>query len=609
MFTRPSRQSRPGPHTPALRFDASSAPDVRGPDALHAAVAGGLRPLAAELRVEALAGRMCPAQLDDGCVAIFALPEHVGSDLADELARRIQAQGYALATPQRYTLDAALLLSVARGQFDPRAAGPAQAGLRLAGPGPAGLDPAEPRSERARTALAGVFQEMLEWGVRHGASDIHLNVRWSRPESEVRFTIAGRYVEPERFRRLPTRTLADMLAVAWMDIQGGNGVVFDPQVEQQGRLCRQVDGRPVVLRWASLAADQGPSVCLRLLERDSLVPRHGLQRLGYLPDQVAAIERAMHSEGGAIVFAGTVGSGKSTTLACLVAGIPAHRKIITIEDPVEYLIPGAIQNTVARDAGKQGGGVYAAKLRALKRAAMNDVLLGEIRDPESGRAFVDLAGSGVSLYTTVHAPSAWLASERLASEAVGIPRDFLATPGVLKLVVYQALLPRLCTHCAWPASRLLAGAPGPDGRQRDGAAWRSWLERLRRLYGCDTAALRVRNPQGCPRCRNPQVPELNGCNGRTVAAEYLEPGLTPGFFEYVRRGTAAPDAGLLRRHGGRHTVQGAGEPVWHSAMDSAVHKALAGEIDPREIEARFQSFETRERLLHLCDDMGLRVVA
>jgi type II secretory ATPase GspE/PulE/Tfp pilus assembly ATPase PilB-like protein len=572
---------------------------------------------------------MCPVQLDDGCVAIFALPEHVGSDLADELARRIQAQGYALATPQRYALDASLLLSVARGQFDPRAAGSDWARLRLAGPGAArpgathpgaarpGVarpsvarpDPDGPGSGRARTALAGVFQEMLEWGVRHGASDIHLNVRWNRPESEVRFTIAGRYVEPERFRRLPTRTLADMLAVAWMDIQGGNGVVFDPQIEQQGRLCRQVDGRDVVLRWASLAADQGPSVCLRLLERDSLAPRRGLERLGYLPEQVAAIERAMHSEGGAIVFAGTVGSGKSTTLACLVAGIPAHRKIITIEDPVEYLIPGAIQNTVARDAGEQGGGAYAAKLRALKRAAMNDVLLGEIRDPESGRAFVDLAGSGVSLYTTVHAPSAWLACERLASEAIGVPRDFLATPGVVKLVVYQALLPRLCAHCAWPANRLLAGAPGPDGRQRDGAAWRAWLERLRRLYGCDPAALRIRNPQGCPRCRNPQVPELNGCNGRTVAAEYLEPELTPGFLEYVLRGTAALGAGLLRRHGGRHAAQGAGEAIWHSAMDSAVRKALAGEIDPREIEARFQSFETRERLLRLHDDTGLRVVA
>src|SRR3546814_15321077 len=100
---------------------------------------------------------------------------------------------------------------------------------------------------------------MIEWGVRNGASDMHLNVRFDGPESEVRYTVCGRYVAPERFHRMPTTTLMDILAVAWMDIQGGNGAVFDPAIEQQGRLSRRVDGRVIVLRWASLAADRGPS--------------------------------------------------------------------------------------------------------------------------------------------------------------------------------------------------------------------------------------------------------------------------------------------------------------------------------------------------------------
>src|SRR3546814_8195009 len=76
---------------------------------------------------------------------------------------------------------------------------------------------------------------MIEWGVRNGASDMHLNVRFDGPESEVRYTVCGRYVAPERFHRMPTTTLMDILAVAWMDIQGGNGAVFDPAIEQQGR--------------------------------------------------------------------------------------------------------------------------------------------------------------------------------------------------------------------------------------------------------------------------------------------------------------------------------------------------------------------------------------
>src|SRR3546814_15250576 len=69
--------------------------------------------------------------------------------------------------------------------------------------------------ENSRTALADAFQDMIEWGVRNGASDMHLNVRFDGPESEVRYTVCGRYVAPERFHRMPTTTLMDILAVAW----------------------------------------------------------------------------------------------------------------------------------------------------------------------------------------------------------------------------------------------------------------------------------------------------------------------------------------------------------------------------------------------------------
>src|SRR5690606_33106812 len=120
---------------------------------------------------------------------------------------------------------------------------------------------------------------------------------------------------------------------------------------------------------------RGPSVCLRLLERDVCACLPSLSGLGYLPDQVQLIERVMLSEGGAVIFAGTVGSGKSTTLASLIGGIPYDRKVVTIEDPVEYLIPKAIQNTVARNLDVAAHQDYSAKLRALKRSAMSDVLL------------------------------------------------------------------------------------------------------------------------------------------------------------------------------------------------------------------------------------------
>jgi len=557
------------------RFDTSTAVTVANADDLAALSPGFLRSLGADLGVQVLGGRLCPALLADQSVAIFSLAEHVGGDQADELARRISRRGHRLASPQRYILPAPLLLAVVRGQVT------AQPPLNRRGSSPA----------QSRTELADVFLDLVEWGVRHHASDLHLNVRLREPESEVRYTIAGRYVAPERFRRMPTDILVDMLCVAWMDISGGNGAVFDPLIEQQGKMVREVGGATILLRWASLAADQGPSVCVRLLRRDAEGAYPALAQLGYLPGQVRAIERVMLSEGGAIVFSGTVGSGKSTTLASLMSSLPDWRKIITLEDPVEYLIPRAVQNTVTRELNISGHDAFAAKLRTLKRSAMSDVLLGEIRDRETGRAFMDLTGSGVNVYTTVHAPSAALVGERLASDFIGISRDFLTTPGMLKLLVHQALLPRLCPHCSLAATDLLKGGADATGRHRPGSDWREWLGRLQRLHGSGAVdSLRIRNASGCGACFNEQVPDLTGYAGRTVAAELIEPEL-----ETSPRHDARMAGGGVQACRARGDCDSGGcEAGPRTAMDCAFQKALRGEIDPRDIESRFQAFETVE---------------
>ncbi|AHV94853.1 ATPase, T2SS/T4P/T4SS family [Bordetella holmesii] len=127
---------------------------------------------------------------------------------------------------------------------------------------------------------------------------------------------------------------------------------------------------------------------------------------------------------------------RATTLATLLRGLSRTRKIITLEDPVEIRITDALQNTVGRGLDADHDGVFDAKLKTIKRSAMNDVYLGEVRDRETGRAFMDLAGSGVSVYTTVHAGSAQGIPARLSSDFIGIPADFLQMRGVLKLLVY-----------------------------------------------------------------------------------------------------------------------------------------------------------------------------
>lgn len=530
-------------------FNAALAGTIDHPEQIAALRPTVRRSLVRPLGMLALADRFCPVEREDGTVTLFTRAEHVGGDQAEALLRRIRDSGHRLSAPDRYVLPAALLVSLSRGEDKAWMSGVAS-----------------PAADRTPTALSGVFQDLLEWGVRHGATDLHLNVDRTAPQSEVRYTVAGRYVAPERFRHMPTDLLMDMLSVAWMDIQGGNGAVFDPLVEQQGSLLCRAEGRDLLLRWASLASDRGPSVCLRILERDAGLRAATLGGLGYQDRHLAQFERVLCAEGGAVVLAGTVGSGKSTTLATLIRGLPDHRKVITLEEPVEYRIAGAVQNTISRDLDRQAHDRYSAKLRTLKRSAMSDVLLGEIRDAESGLAFMDLAGSGVNVYTTVHAPSARAIVDRLASRFVGIPRDFLETPGVLKLLVFQVLLPRLCPACT------CAAEPGELVRQRGGdpGGWRAWLAWIEHCWHIAPEKLRLRNPAGCPRCRQPQLPELAGYAGRTVAAELREPGLLTA--------DAADDPYRPDRH--------------DSAMAHAMEKVALGLIDPRDVEPRFMAFET-----------------
>lgn len=569
---------RPAPFERQATVEPAMLP---GQDELARLQPGFKRTLGREMGAGELSARLCPVLFEDGTAAVFASGDEAGGDAVDECLRQLRERGYPLHPTQVWVLPLPLLLALARGQLD---AGALQRRRHVLG---------DPR----KSGLAAVFHQIVAWAAAHDASDIHINVSRLRASSSVCFTVAGRYISPESYRQLSTAMLLDMLSVAWMDVRGGNGAVFDPTMEQQGSIWHTCGGQTLMLRWASLATDAGPSVCLRLLRLESGEQLPGLAQLGYLPGQVEALERARLSQGGAIVLAGVVGSGKSTTLASLIRSLPVSRKIVTLEDPVEYLIPNALQNTLGRRLDGEDHGVFGVKLRTLKRSAMNDLMIGEIRDAETGRAFMDLAGSGMSLYTTVHAGSAALIGERLASDFIGISRDFLAAPGVLKLLVYQSLLPQLCRHCSLPLSSLREGGLTVEGVWRDGHAWDAWIQQMAGLYGfaADDMAcrMRVRNAEGCAACRRQELPQLNGIAGRTVVAEMIEPEAEPGFLDGLRSsnlGGAVQRWRSRRRHGFEsHCMEG------KTAMECAMYKAWMGWVDPRDIEPAFKAFASLAR--------------
>ncbi|HLS42232.1 MAG TPA: ATPase, T2SS/T4P/T4SS family [Paenalcaligenes sp.] len=478
-------------------------------DQIEALQARIQRTLGDELGVQQMQQQMLPVLFENHRAAVLCVHDYAESDYVVEMLR-VMAAKYDLATPARLVLHQTQLVSLAR-QFHASTRHQAQGGGVF-----------EAVHDWDQGELYGAFLALVQWGVQQKASDLHIHVLSEQRYADIRFTIDGRYVRPAHLQGMSTSMVTAMLSVVWMNIEGGNGAVFDPHAEQQGSLQCQINSQQVVLRWASLAADTGPSVCLRILVRGDDAPIPCISALGYSPAQQLEIDQAMLADGGAILFSGVVGSGKSTSLAALVAALPPWRKVITVEDPVEQRIPHAVQNSLSRNLSIEAHQDFASKLRALKRSAMTDVLLGEIRDHETGRAFSDLASSGVRVYSTVHAASAALIPQRLASDFIGVSRQLMAAPGILRLLIHQLLVSTLCQSCAIPMLSLTtypSWLPLRAGQRPTLQAWMADFERA----GGDPHANYVRNMEGCAHCRRESVPELNGYAGRTVVAEILNP--------------------------------------------------------------------------------------
>jgi type II secretory ATPase GspE/PulE/Tfp pilus assembly ATPase PilB-like protein len=549
----------------------------------EASVASALsfvRPLNREINLAGgLYTHICAVEVaaDTKKFAVLCSEQMAASEEMVEVLRVLQKKGFSLAdglAPNFYICTGALVLSVSKEHIT-------------------GEEVAKRRKvlgNGSESNLWRTFLQVVEWALQENASDIHLNIVDHAERSQIKFTIDGKYVAPETFR-MPTKMLAQMAGVVYQQSKGGNGADFQPLIEQQCRINTEVTvaGKTerIMLRWASMASDDGPQITLRPLRLDALQNHHTFESLGYLPSQRERLERAQVSEGGAVIVSGVLGSGKSTLLAEIIKGIPPTRKVVTFEDPREYVIPGAHQNTIQRSLETEDDSSFIAKIRTLKRTGFNDFMIGEIRDRQTGQAFQDVVESGPNVYTTVHARRHLTIPDRLASPFIGVDRAVLATPGILKLLVAQVLLPVNC-DCATPAADLISGRKQQDVR---GGDWGAYFGRIQRLYELDDMSkIRVRNPHGCEKCRRPQLPDLAGFAGRTVAAEMLEPDET--FLQLVRDARNIE----LDRYVASMKTTPIDDPddAGKSALQVAMYHVSQGAIDPREVEPRFEAFETQE---------------
>jgi type IV pilus assembly protein PilB len=301
--------------------------------------------------------------------------------------------------------------------------------------------------------------------VQERASDIH--VEPTEYDLRIRYRIDG--VLHERMRQsrsIAAGVVSRLKVMADVDIA-------ERRLPQDGRMSVSVEGAPVDLRVSTLPTVHGEKVVMRILDRASgILP---LADLGFLPQQLSRFEMAYRRPYGAILVTGPTGSGKSTTLyATLNLLNDTARNIVTVEDPVEYRLANINQVQTNPKAGL----TFANALRSILRQDPDIVLVGEIRDRETGIIAVEAALTGHLVLSTLHTNDAPSSPLRLLEMGI---EPFLVT-SALDCVVAQRLARRLCEKCKAPYQ--------PSDEQLLAAGWdMSKLASLRpelfRAVGCN----------------------------------------------------------------------------------------------------------------------------
>ncbi len=279
------------------------------------------------------------------------------------------------------------------------------------------------------SATVDLVNALLGRAINDGASDIHLDPQ--PREVIVRERIDGvlRVVEPIE-RRMQQAVAARLKVMANLDIA-------EKRMPQDGSFSLLMGGQPVDVRVAVLPTKHGEHVVLRVLQHSV---RLTLPDLGMSAEHEAVFQRAIHQPHGAVVTCGPTGSGKTTTLyAALETLNEPSRSIATIEDPVEYQLPGINQMEVHAKIDLS----FARGLRTILRSDPEVILVGEIRDEETAKTAIQAALTGHLVLTTLHTNDAAGAVARLRN--LGVDGDLL--PGAINCIVSQRLARRLCIHC------------------------------------------------------------------------------------------------------------------------------------------------------------------
>ncbi|MBB1558223.1 type II/IV secretion system protein [Candidatus Saccharibacteria bacterium] len=278
--------------------------------------------------------------------------------------------------------------------------------------------------------IAQTVNLLLEYAIRSNASDIHIEPR--EQFVQVRYRIDGVLKEVNRLPKNVLGALVSRIKIL------SNLKIDERRVPQDGRFKIKVAGKQYALRVSTLPIADGEKVVMRILDESNQAVT--LEQLGYWGHSLAVINQALTEPNGMILVTGPTGSGKSTSLFSVLSMLNTPEvNISTIEDPVEYKIPGVNQTQTNSKAGM----TFASGLRALLRQDPNIIMVGEIRDGETANLGVQAALTGHLVFSTLHTNNAATCLPRLLD--MGIEPFLIAS--TVKAVVGQRLVRRLCMNC------------------------------------------------------------------------------------------------------------------------------------------------------------------
>jgi len=340
------------------------------------------------------------------------------------------------------------------------------------------------RELASEAPTVNLLNSLISRALKEGASDMHIEPHQGR--YRVRFRVDGVLHEVEK---LPTRLQLPILSrlkiLSNMDIA-------EKRRPQDGKIEMKISNIGLDIRVSSLPLNEGESIVLRFLRKDAV--QYDMGVLGLSSDIETWIKEDLQHTAGVVLLTGPTGSGKTTTLYTFLNELNSDDvKIITLEDPVEYQLPGVNQVQVKPEIGFD----FSSGLRSIVRQDPDVIMIGEIRDQETARIAMQSALTGHLVFSTVHTNDAPSAYTRLLDLGV---EEFLLNAALVSIIA-QRLARKICPHCATPSRDSEAMI---EKYQLNDLALRNNISNINLL-----------NAQGCSECSN------TGYKGRMAVIEYL----------------------------------------------------------------------------------------